>query len=44
MLDEVVANMPAAAAAEKLQRVRQAAAETCATLVGERPTMTGFET
>lgn len=43
MLDEVVANMPAAAAAEKLQRVRQAAAETCATLAGERPTMTGFE-
>ena len=42
MLDEVVANMPAAAA-EKLQLVRQAAAETCATLAGERPMMTGFE-
>ncbi len=43
MLDEVVANMAAVDAAEKLQLVRQTAAETCATLAGERPTATGFE-
>ncbi|WP_286772886.1 NAD(P)H-dependent oxidoreductase [Sphingomonas sp. 66-10] len=43
MLDEVVTNLAPADAAEKLKLVRQTAAETCATLAGGRPMVTGFE-